>query len=107
MHRYVIALGAAVTLALAGCGFGPDQSREDAHDVTRVDKNPPDVITFNNKFSNVEHKCDGHGHRVYVTTQGYGFIVIVADPSCPGWVHEDSYGTGTAKPASYGTGKAS
>lgn len=74
------AIGAAFTFG--GCGFGPDESREDARDTKDVDKSPPHVVAFNNKYPNVETKCD-HGHRIYVTTKGDDRVHIVEnDPSC-------------------------
>lgn len=79
-------------LMATGCGysFGPDASREDADDTQNVDKSAPEVIAFNNHFPNVSHKCDGHGHRVFVTSNGdekalQPRMAIVADPSCPGY----------------------
>jgi len=46
-----------------------------------VDDAPAEVINFPNKFANVAHKCDGHGHRVYSTTRPVP-PVVVDDPSC-------------------------
>lgn len=70
-------------LAMSACGTGPDKSREDAGDTVNVDKSTPHSTAFNNHFPNVEDKCDGHGHRVYVTTAKT--FAIVPDPSCPGY----------------------
>jgi hypothetical protein len=96
--RYIIAVFMAVTaVAVAGCGVGPDKSREDAKDVSGactpgqaescVDKTPPQVIAFNNHYPNVETKCDGHGHRVFASTDEHGNgLTIYPDPSCPGYV---------------------
>jgi hypothetical protein len=79
-----IALAGMAGLLIAGCGSGPDKSREDAADTRDVDKGPPHVIAFNNRYPNVETKCD-HGNRVYVVTQGtYRFFVVPHDPSCGG-----------------------
>jgi hypothetical protein len=84
----LVAAGAAVALVVAGCGVGPDKSREDAQDTQNVDKTAPHVTAFNNHFPSVEDKCDGNGHRVFVATHdsstGRNFIVI-ADPSCTGY----------------------
>lgn len=90
MHRpscrsLILPLALIASAALfAGC----DHSREDALDTARgtVDKTPPAVIAFNNRFPNVEHKCDGHGHRVFVTTRTRDPLVVIDDPSCPGAV---------------------
>lgn len=98
MRRYVIALGAAATLALAGCA-NPDKSRDDAQDTTVVNHAAPEVVQFNNHYPNVETKCDGHGHRLFVTTHDSAVgrnVLVVFDPSCGGNVD--------FKPASYGTG---
>lgn len=81
--KKLLAVGAIMaTVTFGGCGFGADESREDAHDTRDVDKSPPHVVAFNNKYPNVETKCD-HGHRIYVTTKGNDRVHIVEnDPSC-------------------------
>lgn len=100
---------AVICAAVVGCG-GSDLSTEDAHDTaTRcrylsetnlapgqtgrddpqanvgacLDDRQKRAIAFPNKFANVSTACDGYGHRIYTTTRDY--ILIVADPSCPGW----------------------
>lgn len=80
------ALCCGLAVPTAACGVGPDKSREDAHDTTDVDKTPPRSLAFNNHYSNVETKCDGFGHRVFVTTSKS--VLVVADPSCPGWTED-------------------
>jgi hypothetical protein len=53
-----------------------------------VDKTSPTVIAFNNHFPNVETKCDGFGHRIYVATHDSATgrnILVIPDPSCPGY----------------------
>ena len=78
----------ASAATLAGCGIGPDESREDASDVKKVDKTPPEVISFNNHFPNVETKCDGHGHRIYVTTHDSATgnnVIVIPDATCKGY----------------------
>lgn len=93
MRKSLILAAGVSALTLAACG--PDRSREDAHDVNRtcnpssllghcVDKDPPRSIAFNNNYSNVETKCDGYGHRIYVTTAKR--IIVLPDPTCPGFV---------------------
>lgn len=79
--RVLLPLVLAAVL-LTACGVGPDKSREDAVDTTNVDKSPAHVVAFNNHYPNVSTKCDGAGHRVYVTTAGYGYIVVIDDESC-------------------------
>lgn len=87
---YRVAIVATFFLAAIGfsaCGVGPDKSREDAHDATSVDKTPPEVVTFNNHFANVETKCDGHGHRIFQTSDEKGSALrIYPDPTCPGFI---------------------
>lgn len=100
--RVLIALAIAALLVV-GCGVGPDKSREDAGDVTRVcvegaqreadascaDKTAPSVIAFNNHYPNVETKCDGYGHRLFVTTHDSAVgrnVLVLPDPTCPGYV---------------------
>ena len=76
-----------VAVVIAGCGAGPDKSREDAIDTTNVDKTAPHVIAFNNHYPNVETKCDGFGHRVYVITHDSSTgnnLLVIDDATCPG-----------------------
>lgn len=74
-------------IPLAGCeNVGGDTSREDAHDTKQTNKKPPEVIAFNNRFPNVETKCDGHGHRIFVTSnQNYRpTLIVMPDATCTG-----------------------
>lgn len=84
MKRLAVAaiVGAAV---VAGCGPGDDASREDAHDVPgrEIDKTKPHIVAFNNKYQNVASKCDGYGHRIFVTTASR--LLVLPDPSCSGY----------------------
>lgn len=52
--------------------------------VAEVDDEGATVIQFPDRFSSVAHKCDDHGHRVFVTTKSDNsrFMVVVDDPSC-------------------------
>lgn len=79
-----IALTAAVLAAMFAVGCGSDESREDANDVLNgnAEKSAPRVISFNNKYPNVETKCDGFGHRMWVTTGGVFYVL--PDPTCQG-----------------------
>lgn len=90
---------AGVGVLMAGCGVGNDKSREDAEDVSTqctqgqtehcIDKSAPQVLGFNNHYPDVEIKCDGHGHRVYLITHDSGTgrdPVVIPDPTCPGYV---------------------
>lgn len=108
MKKLLAAL-AVGSILIVGCG-GADLSTEDAHDTKnrcrylastnlapgQTDKDDPQAnmgaclddrqkraIAFPNHFANVATACDGYGHRIYTTTRDY--ILIVADPTCPGW----------------------
>lgn len=79
MKKAVVLL-AVSGLALAGCTTN-DTS------VGSRDHGSADILNFPNHFNNVAMKCDGHGHRVFVTNNkgdgGTGASVAVAnDPSC-------------------------
>lgn len=62
-----------------------ERGRGDAP-VGEVVDDPVDVIQFPDRFSNVAHACDGHGHRVYVTTKSdqSRFMAVTDDASCNG-----------------------
>jgi hypothetical protein len=102
MKKLVPFLIGGILIFATGCGgvtFGSDQSREDASKVVQtclpnqvgrcVDKNPPRVVAFNNHYPNVETKCDGYGHRIFVSTHNSSTgrnTIVLPDPSCPGYV---------------------
>jgi len=65
----VVAAGCADTSPTGDAATGP------------VDDTPAEVINFPNRYANVAHKCDGHGHRVYSTTR-QAPPVVVDDPTC-------------------------
>jgi len=79
----------ALLTALGGCSaknaLDTARGRGDAP-VGSVDNTKKDVIQFPDRFSNVAHACDGHGHRVFVTTKSdtSRFMVVLADSSCGG-----------------------
>lgn len=81
--------GALVGLSLlaAGCGINDaaneKRGRGDAG-VGEIDDVDKDVIQMPDRYSNVAHACDGHGHRVYVTTKSdqSRFMAVIDDPSC-------------------------
>lgn len=88
MRRIVAAvLGAGLVLALGACGaedkFNESRGRGDAP-VKSVDDDAKEVVQFPDRFSNVAHGCDGHGHRIFVTTKSdqSRFMVVVPDESC-------------------------
>jgi hypothetical protein len=84
--RVALAAG-AVALAAAGCGM--EKAVEPFQDAKRAETNkePADVITFPDGFSNVSAKCDGP-NRVYVVFHGdspYGSVAVAPDdPRCAG-----------------------
>lgn len=86
----IFAVAAIVAVLIAGgCSieedFKSDRGRGDAP-VLSSDDSGAEVINFPNNFPNVAHKCDGNGHRVYVTTyygeNRMGQVVVVGDESC-------------------------
>lgn len=83
--RKVIA-AVALVLALGACdSFNESRGRGDAP-VQKVDDAAKEVIQFPDRFSNVAHACDGHGHRVFVTTKSdqSRFMAVIDDPTCGG-----------------------
>lgn len=85
--RWFVVMFVLLALLSSGCNNARNErrGRGDAP-VGTVDDTPKDVIQFPDRFSNVSHACDGHGHRVYVTTQTDSgrFMWVVTDKSCPG-----------------------
>lgn len=76
----------AVAVLTSGCGdaFNDTRGKGDAP-VGSTDDSGKEVINFPNSFSNVAHGCDGHGHRLFVTTSDGGKqMTVIDDPSCPG-----------------------
>lgn len=84
-----LAIFIMAVVLFAGCGvkdkFNDNRGRGDAPVGERND-NAKDVINFPDRFPNVASSCDGHGHRVFVTTHDKDDSppAIVADPSCGG-----------------------
>jgi hypothetical protein len=81
MRRLAVLVALAVVLAGCGQHYNDKRGRGDAG-VGEVDGDRKEVIEFPDWFSNVAHGCDGHGHRVYVTTGDAGHVAVIADPSC-------------------------
>ena len=106
VKRIGAVLAAACVVAVSVGACGSDESREDANDVNNgaVDKSAPAVIAFNNHYPNVETKCHGFGHRLYVIThdsaQGQN-LIVVNDPTCqgPGTGYSEIVRTGKQPPA--------
>lgn len=81
MHKLVlVALAVSAMLGLAACS--QDQKGLGDAGVGHRDDHPRDVIVMPDLFANVAMVCDGHGHRIYVTTRDAAPVVI-EDPSCP------------------------
>src|SRR4051812_651251 len=85
VKKIVIPVLAAVRTLSACSGFNDDRGWGDAP-VSKRDDSGAEVINYPNQFANVAHKCDGHGHRVYVVTHSKTDVapVVVTDPTCPG-----------------------
>lgn len=88
--RKLLAVAALATLVATGCGvqdrFNEGRGRGDAP-TGRVDDSAKEVINFPDRFANVAHSCDGHGHRVFVTTRTSEAgmqMSVVDDPACGG-----------------------
>lgn len=82
----VLVLLASLLLAMSACG---EEARKDATtEGQKVDRSAPEVIAMPNRFRNIAHKCDGHGHRVYSNSTGDSGtgaqLFVIEDPSCPG-----------------------
>lgn len=79
--------GLALATTAAGCGWNDSRNEERGRGdapVGRIVDEPVDVIQMPDRFSNVAHSCDGHGHRVFVTTKSdqSRFMAVIDDPSC-------------------------
>ena len=78
-----VALATLALASVAGCGNTPE--RLNAHQQRNVDRSPPDVYAMPDHYNNVASKCDGHGHRMFVTSnkdQAPSNLVVVSDESC-------------------------
>jgi len=78
-----------IVLVFAACGA---EERKDTNAPSKVDRSGAEVIAMPNRFRNIAHKCDGHGHRVYSNSTGdsgtASQIFVIDDPSCPGGVKQ-------------------
>lgn len=104
-HKATILIASAAFLAIgvSGCSTGSnhcengtgDCSREDALDTRDADNTAPRVVLFNNHYPNVETKCDGYGHRIFVATHDSSTgrnLIVLPDPSCDGWTDDTAAG---------------
>lgn len=76
----------SAAVSVAACG---SQARQDATtNGQHVDRSAAAVIAFPDRFRNVADKCDGYGHRVYVTSRGDSNsppqLFVINDGSCSG-----------------------
>jgi hypothetical protein len=70
-------------LAILLMGCGDDKTS----DTDKRDDGPASILHMPEDFPNVAHKCDGEGHRVYVSNNGsagVGNVAVVEDPTCGG-----------------------
>ena len=83
MKRALLAVIAAT--ALVGCS---EATKDATKSGQRVDRSAAEVIAMPDKFRNVAHKCDGHGHRVFSSSTGdsgnAAQVFVVNDPKCGG-----------------------
>ncbi len=73
--------------SLTGCGemMNDERGRGDAP-TGDIDESNKDVVAMPDRFANVAHACDGHGHRIFVTTRTDSGMQmeVIDDPSCGG-----------------------
>jgi hypothetical protein len=87
MRKTIAAAACVLMLGASACGINDRanerRGRGDAP-IGKVDDDPKEVIQFPDRFSNVAHACDGHGHRVFVSTQTESGrqLHVVDDKSC-------------------------
>jgi hypothetical protein len=77
------ALIVPLAVLLAGCGT--QSERVNAREQTNVDRSAPEVYAMPNFYNNVASKCDGHGHRIFVTSNKEASpsnIFVIDDGSC-------------------------
>lgn len=88
---------AVVGVTAAGCGDKSGEPFQDADRSDVVNRQPVDVITNADGFSNMATKCD-HGNRLYTAFHGdgaYGSVTVVPrDPSCRGDISVAAAGAG-------------
>lgn len=77
---------AAVGVLVAGCNIGADPTKgfgDSGVDQQHLNKVPAAVIEFSDKYPDIEDKCDGHGHRIFVNTRSSGYFTVLVDATCP------------------------
>jgi hypothetical protein len=84
MMRRLTCVASTVVAAIGIVGCGTPE-RLNARQQRNVDRTPPEVYAMPDHYNNVASKCDGHGHRMYVTSnkdQAPSNLVVVTDESC-------------------------
>lgn len=89
IRRIIVGLSAiGFIFTVASCSavddYNNERGRGDAGIASR-DDSPVEILNFPDGFKNVANKCDGHGHRVFVSSiKGDSVVppVVIADPSC-------------------------
>ena len=84
--RNLLLLTACAVVALVSSGCA-QKERVNAHQSTNVDRGPAEIYAMPNYYNNVATKCDGHGHRIFVTSNKANApsnLVGINDASCPG-----------------------
>jgi hypothetical protein len=82
-RKAIVTLGAvALAATMAGCRTDDNSSGLGDSPVGVKDNTPAQILNFPDDFSNVAHKCDGHGHRVFVNTRDNTSPVVIDDPTC-------------------------
>lgn len=80
-----IAISFIIVIPIMGCGAAEKQDAPHANGAT-VNRSRPDfVIAMPDDYRNVVAKCDGHGHRVYVTSHSSdqpSAIAVIDDKEC-------------------------
>lgn len=78
-----VAICSAIALGVVGLGAcSQDYKGLGDAGVNKKLEQKRDVIVMPDQFANVAMACDGHGHRVYVTTRPNSGPVIINDPTC-------------------------
>jgi len=82
--RNLLLTAAVVALVSSGC---TQKERVNAHQSTNVNRDPAEIYAMPNYYNNVASKCDGHGHRIFATSNKSNApsnLVVINDASCPG-----------------------
>lgn len=76
----------ALMMIIGGCDEAQDKDAETSGQ--RVDRSAAEVIAMPDGYGNLATKCDGHGHRIYVTSNDGDDAVsntfVIDDARCVG-----------------------